>query len=257
MRFAWIRRLDELDLGHRILAVSTIAFGVACFLQRDFTSFWNPAPAWLPARQVLAYVSAALLVLSGLGLLAPPTRRAAAMVQVVLFVTYAAFWLAQWAEAPAKLGPWLGMAEQLGIAVAAVTVAARSRAGGAAPRPAGTTVVRMAYGVCSIVFGLSHLVGVKGTAAMVPVWVPGDGVFWAVATGVAHIAVGAALLLDRLAVPATRIAGIMYLGFAAFVWAPGAVTHPDQWLRWGGLAISLVLMGAVWRVGDHLAAREP
>ena len=256
MRLAWLRRLDDLDLGHRILGVSTIAFGIACFLQRDFTVFWNPAPDWLPARSTLAFVSAGLLVLSGGGLLVRRARRAAALVQVGLFVAYAAFWLVQWLGAPGKLGPWLGMAEQLGIALAAATLVARLRDEGVPPGRLGTTLVRIAYGVFSIVFGLSHVVSLKGTAGMVPAWIPGDATFWAAATGIAHMAVGFALIAARLAVPASRMAGLMYLGFAALVWAPGAATHPDQWLRWAGLAISLVLMGAVWQVGDYLAARR-
>jgi hypothetical protein len=33
---------------------------------------------------------------------------------------------------------------------------------------------------------------------------------------------------------------------------PGAITNPDQWLRWAGVAIALALMGARWSLGDYL-----
>jgi hypothetical protein len=80
----------------------------------------------------------------------------------------------------------------------------------------------------------------------------GTAHFWAAFTGVCHLAAAAALLVNCLAVPATRLAALMYIMFAAIVWLPGAVTHPDQWLRWAGASISVVLAGAVWAVGDYL-----
>jgi hypothetical protein len=48
----------------------------------------------------------------------------------------------------------------------------------------------------------------------------------------------------------------MYLCFAAFAWLPGALTHPTQWLRWAGLAITLVMLAALWLVGDYLRQRQ-
>ena len=76
--------------------------------------------------------------------------------------------------------------------------------------------------------------------------------FWALFTGAGHLAVAIALIVDRLAVLATRLGSLMYLCFAAFAWLPGAVTHPNQWLRWAGTAITLVMLSALWLVGDYL-----
>ena len=83
-----------------------------------------------------------------------------------------------------------------------------------------------------------------------------DPVFWALSTAAGHFATGLALIVNRLAILATRLAGLMYLCFAAIVWTPEAVAHPDQWLRWAGDAITLVLMAAVWLVGDYLSTRS-
>ncbi|KQV55961.1 MULTISPECIES: DoxX family membrane protein [unclassified Caulobacter] len=247
-----LRKTNDLDLGKGILGISTICFGIACFLQGDFTSFWQPAPEWLPFRPVLAFASSSLLVLSGAGLFFARTLRIAAIVQTVLFSAYAAMWLSGLIAAPDKLGGYLGLAEQLGIAVAAATLWARSSPAMAARGALGPDVARIAYGCCSIVFGFAHVVGMRGTMKMIPDWMPGDAMFWALATGVGHLAVGVALIADRLAIPATRIGGLMYLCFAVLAWAPGAITHPQQWLRWAGVAISLVLMAALWLIGDYL-----
>ena len=246
--------IDDPWLGARMLGFSTICFGIACFLQRDFTIFWQPFPESMPFRQPLAFLSAALLVLSGAGLFVSRTRRIAAITQMVLFLAYAASWLSIFRS----VQPWLGIAEHLATVAGAATVWARLSPESARRWHFGPAVARIAYGCCSIVFGLAHVIALEGTMSMVPAWMPGGAMFWALFTGAGHFAAGIALIVDRLAVLATRLASVMYLCFAAFAWLPGAVTHPDQWLRWAGTAITLVMLSAMWLVGDYLrASRQP
>lgn len=241
------RILNDPELGIRLLGFSTLCFGVACFLQRDFTIYWQPVPQDFPFRQPLAFASAAALVLSGVGLFFSGTRRIAAIVQVGLFLSYAASWLS-------RTQPWLGIAEHLAIVVGAATIWARLSPEMAGRLRFSPTVARIAYGCCSIVFALAHVVGLDGTARLIPTWMPGDAVFWALFTGLGHLAVAVALITGRMVVLATRLGALMYLCFAAIVWMPGAVTHPDQWLRWAGEAITLVLLASVWLVGDYRRA---
>lgn len=242
--------VDDPWLGARMLGFSTICFGVACFLQRDFTMFWQPFPESMPFRQPLAFLSAALLVLSGVGLFFSRTRQLAAITQIFLFLAYAASWLSVFRS----VQPWLGIAEHLATVTGAATIWARLSPDSARRWHFGPAVARIAYGCCAIVFGLAHVVALEGTMSMVPAWMPGDAIFWALFTGAGHLAAGIALIVDRLAVLATRLASLMYLCFAAFAWLPGAVTHPDQWLRWAGTAITLVMLSALWLVGDYLRA---
>ncbi|PSJ40415.1 DoxX family protein [Allosphingosinicella deserti] len=243
-----IRAAEQRDLGKWILGIATIGFGAACFLQRDFTSFWQPVPQSLPLRQPLAFLSAGLLVLSGAGLFFRRTMGPAALIQILLFLGYVAAWLSHIADRPGTI--WLGVCENLAVAVGAATIWMRTPP--RSPAPLGVAAVRITYGICSVVFGVAHFIAIDGTASMVPNWLPGSGRFWAAFTGLCHLAAGAALFANRLALPATRLAGLMYLGFATLCWLPGAITHPDQWLRWAGIAISLAMMGAVWLVGDLL-----
>jgi uncharacterized membrane protein len=252
MQAALVRTMiNDPVVGARMLGFATLCFGVACFLQRDFTIYWQPVPEAFPFRQALAFVSAALLVASGTGLFFSKTRRSAAIVQVCLFLGYAASWLSL-PPAAGALRPLLGIAEHLAIVVGAATLAARQSVGAERWH---LSAARIAYGCCSIVFALSHVIGLEGTVRLIPAWIPGDPVFWALFTGACHLAAGLALIIDRLAFLATRLASLMYLLFAVFAWLPGAVTHPDQWLRWAGAAITLVMLASVWLVGDYL--REP
>jgi uncharacterized membrane protein len=245
--------IDAPWLGAMMLGFSTFCFGVACFLQRDFTIYWQPVPENFPLRQPLAFLSAALLVLSGIALFYARTRRIAAVTQIFLFLAYALSWL----SVIGTRQPLLGIAEHLAIVTGAATIWARLAPEQARSWYFGHGVARIAYGLCSLVFGLAHFVALKGTMSMIPDWLPGGAMFWALFTGVGHFAAGLALIFDRLAVLATRLASFMYLCFAIFAWLPGAVTHPDQWLRWAGTAITLTMLAAVWLVGDYLRERAP
>jgi uncharacterized membrane protein len=236
-----------------LLALATIAYGISCFLQRDFPVFWQPFPQSMPLRQPLAFLSAGLLVLSGAGLLFHRTIRRAALTLAILFILFTGSWLSLFAERPGTL--WLGFCENLAVAAGAAAIWARDRAQLRGPHWAGPAA-RIVYGCCSLIFGLAHFVAIDKTASGIPAWLPGSAHFWAAFTGACHLAAGAALLVNRLSVPATRLAAFMYFIFAAIMWLPGAVTHPDQWLRWAGASITIVLAGAVWAVGDYLLSER-
>lgn len=247
-----LRRLDEAALGTAFLGVAAILYGIACFLQGDFHDFWQPVPKDLPLRQPLAYLVAGLLVVGGSGLLVARTVRPAAMLVLLIFAVYAACYLRLLIGPPLNLAALLGLAEQLAVVVGAWVVLLQVRGGGAVA----ATVARITFGACSLVFGFAHLTAPVQTANMVPEWMPGGQIFWAIATGVGHAAVGLGLVANRFAVLATRLGVLMYGCFVLFAWLPGAFTHPTQWLRWEGSAISLCMAAALWLVGDLLASRR-
>ncbi len=245
-------RLDGSALGTAFLGVAAILYGIACFLQGDFHDFWQPVPENLPLRQPLAYLVAGLLVVGGSGLLLARTVRPAAMLLLLIFALYEACYLRLLIGPPFSANALMGLAEQLAVVVGAWVILLQVRGGG----PVGATVARITFGVCSLIFGLAHFVAPVQTGNMVPEWLPGGQVFWAIATGVGHAAVGLGLIANRFAIPATRLGALMYMCFVLFAWLPGAFTHPTQWLRWEGSAISLCMAAALWLVGDLLASPQ-
>lgn len=247
-----LRRLDEAALGTAFLGVAAILYGIACFLQGDFHDFWQPVPENLPLRQPLAYLVAGLLVVSGAGLLVPRTVRPAAMLVLLIFALYDACYLRLLVGPPLDAKALMGLAEQLSVVVGAWAILLLARG----DRPVGATVARITFGACSLVFGLAHFIAPVQTGNMVPEWLPGGQIFWALATGAGHAAVGIGLIANRLAVPATRLGALMYMCFVLLAWLPGAFTHPTQWLRWEGAAISLCMAAALWLVGDLLASLQ-
>lgn len=247
-----LRRLGQPGGGVAFLGIAAIAYGIACFLQGGFATPWQPVPESLPLQQPLAYLSAGLLVTGGAGLLVAPTVRPAAVILLTLFALYDVCYVLQLVGPPTNPKALLGLAEQTSVVVGCWAILLRIRGGGSA----GVKTARIVFGICSLLFALAHFAGLALTAKMIPEWMPGGQVFWALATGFGHLAVGLGLIANRLAVPATRLGALMYVCFALFVWLTGAVTHPTEWLRWAGVAISLCMAAALWLVGDLLAARN-
>jgi len=246
-----LRRPVDAGFGVAFLGIAAFLYGIPFFLQGDFTDFWQPVPKGLPFRETFAYLSASVLVLGGLGLLMSRTIRPAAMALLLLFAFFDACYLLRLIGPPLDPFSLMGLAEQSAVVVGAWIILRRDAEGSA-----GATTARIVFGICSLIFGLAHFIGRVPTANMVPEWMPGGQMFWALATGVGHVAVGIALLANRLAVLATRLGVLMYSCFVLFSHLPGAFTHPTQWLRWEGAAFSLCMGAGLWLVGDLLAARK-
>lgn len=249
---AILRRLGRPGGGIMFLGIAAIFYGVACLLQGDFATPWQPVPDNLPLRHPLAYLSAGLLCLGGVGLLVKQTIRPAAILLLILFALYDACYVLQLASPHFDGKALLGLAEETSVIVGCWAILLRLRRSG----PAGVITARVAFGICSILFALAHFLGLTLTAKGVPEWMPGGQLFWAIATGVGHLAVGLALIANRIAVPATRLGALMYVCFVLFFWLTGALAHPTEWLRWAGAAISLCMAAALWLVGDLLAHRQ-
>ena len=247
-----LRRLNQAALGAAVLGAAATMYGISCFLQRDFAIYWQPVPESLPFRQGFAFLSAGLLVLGGLGLVTRRTVRPAAMVLMTLFGLYDVCYVIALVQSPITTTTLLGLAEQTSVLVGAWAILLRMSPGDSS----GPITARIAFGVCSLIFGLAHFVERVGMANAVPEWIPGGQMFWVLATGVGHVAVGLGLIANRLAVPATRLGALMYVCFVLFGWLPEVFTHPTIWLRWAGAAISVCMAGGLWAVGDLLVARK-
>lgn len=241
----------DAGVGPGLLGLAAIGFAVTTFWQQ---AFWQPVPEDFPFRTALLNLSSGVMLLSGAGLWFARNRRAAALTLAVLFVILTTAFLPRVIAYAHIVGAWLGFFEHLVIAVGAFVLWIRLRYPSSIGR-AQDYAVRLIYATASLIFGLSHMFSLKETVDLIPGWMPGSPVFWAISTGVAHILVTAALVFDRFAVLATRLAAIMYLVFTMVVWVPQTILQPQTGYVWSCTFLSLLMMGAVWLLSDYLRGR--
>jgi uncharacterized membrane protein YphA (DoxX/SURF4 family) len=229
-------------------ALGAILLGMVTLAVHDFALQWQPVPQWIPARSALSIVSAAILIVGGLVAM----RRTAGWARLILPGFYALWVLAlhvpAFAAAP-NVGTLLGVAEILSLAAAGAALAPPS-----APRwlrPA----ARILYGLCPLVFGLSHIVYADFTSQMVPAWLP-ERLFFAYFTGAAHIAAGLAILSGIFARLAARMLALMCASFVLLIHIPGVIGAPADRMQWTMLAVALSIAGGAWLSQRLLPARN-
>lgn len=234
----------KLQLDRVSFALALIGLGALGFVYGDFAMQWQPVPQWLPARHVVAYLSAAILLFTGIGDLVPRTQ---ALASRVLFA-YSLLWLAL------KLPPlftnplfeanWLGAGE-IAVIAAACWVLATSD-------PRQRRVAQYVFAVSLIPIGLSHFFYRPETLVFVPSWLPFRS-FWANLGGAGHVAAGVGVLLGILPRLAATLEAAMIGAFTALVWLPGVINAPTNRLQWTGLLMSWIMGAAAWVVARSIA----
>lgn len=233
-------------------ALGAIGLGVVGAMFGDFALQWQPVPQGIPARQVLAWVSALLLVLGGAAVLAPPVRRWGGLLLGVHFGAWV--FLLHGPEVlgdPAEVAVWNGFAELLAISCGGLMIFLSSDPEGGRNRRL-IQVTRLAFGLCPIVFGLAHMKYAEFTASMVPGWIPGQ-LFWAYATGFAHLAAGLAILSGVLSRLAATLLATMCGSFVLILCLPRVVANPASHVEWTMLVISVLIASSAWMIRSSLA----
>ena len=244
------------DLGRRIFGLGTIVFGAAGLAWGDFAFNWVPVQPEVPHRVLLAYLTAILLILGGLGVLWRRTAQAGAVVLGILYVVFALLWLPRVIGFPQIYGMWGGMFEELAPAPAALIIYAMSSRGDPARRERLAQIGRYVFGVCVLSFAAEHFTAIPQTAEMVPAWLPPGQRFWAIATGVFYVLAGIAILTGVVATLAARLLTAMFIGFSLLIWFPRLLEMPGGHNVWAGNGVNLTMAGAAWVVADWLARRD-
>jgi uncharacterized membrane protein YphA (DoxX/SURF4 family) len=250
---------SQLALGYRVFSLGMVAMGAVCLAWGKFDP-GQPVPKGLPGSAALAYVAAAFTLLAGAAM---QWRRTAAWGALMLAAYYAlvvavlmngVVALAH----PAEFGSYSDAAEQLAIAAAALIVFAATARIDATRAQRLTGLGRLTFGVCALLFGGAHFFYMNLTIPLVPRWLTPSQVFWAYATGVAHIAAGLAILSGVQARLAAILLTVMYASFTPLVHLPLLLAEPSRYFYWTENALNLALTGAAWVVADSLAAaRRP
>jgi uncharacterized membrane protein YphA (DoxX/SURF4 family) len=241
-------------LGRNVYGIAAIGLGLVGLWWGDFATVWQPVPNELSGRTALAYAAALAFIVAGVALQWRRSLWVGTVVVVILYSIFAFLWLRRVIGFPQIMGTWAGLAEQIALVVGGIVALATAQSHNASLTAISVQAGRLVFGLCLLSFGFEHFSALPQTAAMVPKWLPPGQQTWALATGVADILAGLALLSNIATLLAARLLTAMFVGFGLLVWAPQIALHPAAHVVWAGNAINLALIGAAWVVADSLRA---
>jgi len=241
--------------GHAVFAAVMIALGIQGLIKGDFTAVWQPVPKGVPAREVLIYLCASVSLASGAGLLWRRTAGLAARVLLASLVLWFLLWrvralfLAPLIESTWSCGATLVMAAGAWVLFATFATDWDRRRLSFAVGDRGVRIARALYGLGLLPFGYAHFANVKGTAALVPGWLPWH-VAWAYLTGGTFVVAGVAILVGVYTRLAATLSALQMGMFALLVWVPILAAGDVNAFQWGEFATTLALTASGWVVAD-------
>jgi uncharacterized membrane protein len=230
-----------------------IGLGVVGLISGDFASVWQRIPiADLPYRSGFAYLTAAVELACGLGLLFRATLRPAS----VLLSVFTLLWLIL-LRLPAVLvmpsmeATWLGFGET-GTMVAGAWVLFASHSGLNIRFLTGESGVRSArlfLALCLPMIGLSHFFYADVTAGFVPKWIPFPLGF-AYLTGAGSLAACLGMLFRVVPRLAATMEAAMLGVITLCVWVIPLLLKLTDRGQWTAVIISSGIAAGVWLVAD-------
>ena len=232
-----------------LYAAAAALLGAVGIWFHDFAMQWQPVPASVGSRALLAYASGAVLVVGGGAILSGKAVRLGAWILTLFFGLWViALHIPAALQGFKHIGAWNGPAELTFATMGGLALAASSAG---AWRPTLNLVARFGAGASAIVFGFAHFNYADFTASMVPAWIPAK-LFWAYATGAGHLAAGIAFVSGVRARLAATLLAAMMGSFVVLLHLPRVIAHPELHVEWIMLAISATLTGAAWLIRKYV-----
>jgi uncharacterized membrane protein YphA (DoxX/SURF4 family) len=265
-----------MKIGVYVYGLAAVAYGITDLVWGEFDPSDQPLQAWgdhVPGARTFACIAAIWLIVAGAALLWRSSRRSAAASLTILYGIFVLFPLPRLYWGPHVHGHHayvyfhvlVDVCQEIILFVAAVVVwKSSSERSSLSPRASG--LLRWAFGLCSIDFGLAHLTAVWMVVPMIPKWmipkstppagIPFGASFWVVLTGVAFVLAGVAIISGVLDVLAAYLLGLMLLVFSALALAPLIFSFPRAHWTWGANAYNLTAVGSARVVAEWLAGRH-
>jgi uncharacterized membrane protein len=246
-------------LGRCIYVAGIIALGVENIVcARNVTHSLGPkydvipVLPWLPSIAWLAYFFGAVMIFCGAGIVAPASRRKAAMtLGSILFVCTIILDVPKYAVAISSISLRTIVFEPLSIACLAFLL----------PDPSATPAwltraSRLLLGVSMIIFGIDHFLALIFIANLIPAWIPFH-VFWVAFFGAAFIAAGISIGINVLSRWGAFGLGLMFGIWVVTLHLPrvlglyGIPNAPHNPNEWSSLFIAVTLWGGLWAIARN------
>lgn len=245
--------------GHPLFALTMIGLGAIGLYSGDFASVWQQMPIEnMPGRSVLAYLTAVVELLAGLGILFRPSTALASRVLLGFFVLWLVLLkLPGVVTAPQVEAMWLGFGEVAMMLAGAWIVVAKHSGSGASNFLSGTTGIRnsrILFAIALPMIGLSHFIYVNETMKFVPAWIPAPQ-FWAYLTGAGSLLACVGILSGVAARLAATLEAAMLVIITLLVWTPWLTPAPVNQFQLTGFLISSGIACGAWIVADSYRGR--
>ena len=237
--------------GRISFGASAVLFGVIALQWHDADTWQNLSHLWsLPLGTVVGGGLMAAQIAGGIGI---QFSRTARLASIILGIVYLSFSLACVPDTVAAANVYDKYGGSIFIFFSlfcgAVAQYAAAQANPTSALLFGR-LARLGVGVCAISFTLGQALLLRGTAHLVPKWIPPGQMFWAILTTVAFALAAIAILINRKARLAMRLMTLMLLLFGVLIWIPHVAAHPQAHFNWSELCLTFLVTGAAWTVSE-------
>jgi len=232
------------------------ALGVSALLHGTFPAVWTPALAHVPAQTLIAYTSATIALVCGLGLLWPRLATHAARLlfawSLIVFLTMRlpiAF------LAPRDIGSWYDVCEMAVVLAGAWALYVRHAGAGDRQRAGivaddrGLHIARILFALSLVLFGTGHFVFLDGTASLVPAYLPWPH-GWVVFTACAFFAAAVGIVTGVCARLGTILSAVQMALLALLVYVPKVFHHTASPFQVNELVVSIALAASAWVLAE-------
>jgi hypothetical protein len=235
-----------------VFGASAVLYGVIALMWHDPETWQNVHQIWrLPFGTFIGGCLMAALIAGGIGMQYSRTARLAAVVLCVVYVCFSLACIPGIISAT-NIYDRYGCSFFLffSLVCGAIALYAATEANAARKRVF-DRLARLGLGVCAISFTLGQALLLRGTASLVPKWIPPNQMFWAVLTTIAFAVAAIAMLINRQARLAIRLMTLMMALFGVLVWVPLLIAHPEAHFNWSECILTFLITGAAWMVAER------
>jgi hypothetical protein len=233
-----------------VFGASGVLFGVIAL-------WWHDSDTWQEMHHILSLpfgvaIGGGLMaaqIFGGIGMQVPRTTRLASIVLSVVYLVFSLACIPGIVATPSVYAQYGSFFEQFCILCGAIALYAATEVNAGRALLFGR-VARLGLGVCSISFAAAQVVYLRFTASLVPMWIPPNQMFWAIVTTIAFALAAIAILINLRARLAMHLMGLMVALFGVLVWVPRLIAHPEAHLNWSETALTFLIAGAAWMVGE-------
>jgi hypothetical protein len=233
-----------------VFGASGVLFGVIALL-------WHDSDTWQEMHHILSLpfgvaIGGGLMaaqIFGGIGMQVPRTTRLASIVLSVVYLVFSLACIPGIVATPSVYAQYGSFFEQFCILCGAIALYAATEVNAGRALLFGR-VARLGLGICTISFAAAQVVYFRFTASLVPRWIPPNQMFWAIVTTIAFALAAIAILINLRARLAMHLMGLMVALFGVLVWVPRLIAHPEAHLNWSETALTFLIAGAAWMVGE-------